>query len=226
MDKELTSKQEDVEESEEIEDTEESEEEIEEPDDILEQAQSEFRQRLEAMGGKFDSENNFIGFEETNTPVQNQIPTQQSQSEQVPPTNQVDTNKIRQDVLRDIKPAVVSSLINGILEEKPSLKRYKTIVENAIDRGTFDQINKSVVESLFYWARGQGADVEIAEATKNIRSKDKLDAGGEINSEKSTAGKPSKTIKIDEKVSEYADAWGIDPKVMASKLKDLKEKKL
>ena len=215
-------KEEEIEEEETEEEIE--EEEIEEKednsDDLLEAAQKEFRERLEGMGGKFDNAGNFIGFEETNYVPKNDPPVTKLND---PPSFNAD--EFKKDLLKEFQPSMVSTLINDVIESKPSFKRYKTLVETALAKGSFSNLNKDVVESLFYWARGQGADVEIAEATKTLRSKEKLDAGGEILSESGSKGVKPTALKIDEKVKEYADEWGIDPKVFAAKLKAAKEKK-
>ena len=191
-------------------------------DDILEAAQLEFRQRLESMGGKFDDKGEFLGFEDRSTP-QNTPPVNQEPAKPVQQTP--DLAKLRQEIMQEVQPTVTSGLIEDIVKTNPKMEKYKPMVQSALQNGKFERVDKSVVESLFYWARGQGVDVELAEATKSTRSKEKIDAGGSVLTDKPTGGVNKQTPKIDEKVAEYATAWGVDPKIMATKLKALKEKK-
>lgn len=193
---------------------------------VVVDAEKEYRARMEALGGKYDTEGSFIGFDigESGPVITNQGGDDGDLDAKLA--------GLESRIVTGLKPERVAGSVTRVLANNPGLKPYQKVVESLLEKSDPAQINDTFTLSMFYFARGQATDVEIAKARKEERElakkeREKVDAGGAAISEggggKQTA--PAGKGKITPQIEEYAKAWKLDPQGLADKLAAAKEKK-
>lgn len=230
---------EDEEEYEEIEDSEEDEaynedededgNEEEEDEDALDEfeviARREYATRMEALGFKMDKNGDVVGIQET-------IPRTKSVEEATSDYDQLfdnDTLKLKNEIKAEFSPIMIDNYVNNIVSKNSKLGRYETEVRAILGQTDPLSITPQVVENYFWWARGQSADKEIAEAMKN-KSRTTTDkvAKGKAAASESAVGKTtgkSKNAPISPIVKKLAKEWNMEPQTLANKYRDAQKEK-
>jgi hypothetical protein len=201
------------------------------PEKAMVEARAAQRTRLEEIGGKFDTNGDFIGFAD-----------QPSQPKVTPPVPNPDAtvedvlnakfNDFETRVMGALQPATSTSVLTKVVESHPELAPYKGVATKMLEKTPTAQINAEYVLSLLYFARGQGADIEIAEARKTEyekakKDREQIEAGAAAGSEggKGVSGGSSPKAKgeVTENIQKAADAWGMKAEDLASKVAEARK---
>jgi len=185
------------------------------------------RARLEEIGGKFDANGDFLGFENTvpqstsTTPAQRPLPEDATVEDVI--NNRLGEFETR--VMGALQPAAATTVLSEVIKSHPELAPYESVAAKMLKSTPTSQVNEQYVMSLLYFARGQGADVEIAEARKKAKQESKLateqlEAGAAAGSEGGPGaafGKGKPKVIITPEIQAAAEAWGMKPEVLAEK---------
>jgi len=200
-------------------------EDIYDPEKALVEARQTQRTRLEDIGGKFDAQGNFLGFEDTPSANQPNLAPVLKDDPTIEEALDFKLNQLEGRLMGALQPAATTSVLARVVETHPELAPYKEVAAKMLKNTPAGQVNEQSVLTLLYFARGQGADVEIATARNTEREKAKkereeLAAGAGAGSEGgggSPPGSGGKPVVTDE-IKKAAEAWGMKPEDLAAKL--------
>lgn len=195
---------------------------------VLAEAQAAVRRRLEEIGGKFDSEGNFLGFD--NEPISTS-PSLSNLKDDATIEEILDHRlaQFEQRVMGAFQPTVASSVLERVVESHPELAPYKKIAAELLKKTPPSQISDEFALSVLYFVRGQSADIEVANARKEERERlrkerEQLIAGAVAGSDGGvTTVKPTTKVKVTPLIQRFASAWGLDPEELAAELASKKE---
>lgn len=195
-------------------------------DDFEKEAKKSYAERMEALGFKVDDDGTVVGLKEF-------TPTTKSVEEATENYDELfdENSKLESKLLAELAPIKIDSYVKNVVESNKKLAKYEKEVRFILSQTDPRTITPSVVENYFWWARGQNADKEIAEAMKQKTdvSTERIAKGKAAVSESTApkAGSKSKDAPITPLIAKLAKSWGIDPQKMANEQRDnrIKEKK-
>jgi len=178
---------------------------VEELDSIIESETLNFQKRLEQLGAEFDSNGNFVRWVNDTPPTEDQDPLVE----------------VRQEMNR----AKLASIAEKLAKRNPRFEPYLDLVIQSAESSNIPANDKSVM-SLFYWALGQGFEVELAKELKKYResSSEKVEMARQSLSETGSSKRSGK-VKVTAAIREQAEAWGLDPVQFAKKLEAARKEK-
>lgn len=178
--------------------------------DFEKDAVAQYQARMKAIGGRFD-ESGRLTFD-----VPNYVPTD---DDYIPPEVAV-----KQELLKTMTPIIIDNAITNAVQKNNKLSPYVDDVRALLNTLQGVEITPQIVESYFYYVRGQKADIEIAKVVKEkgLKIEDKVKKGKAAASISESPGKKvnksTKDAPIDNIVAKLGDAWGLDKQTLANKL--------
>jgi hypothetical protein len=193
---------------------EELEDEGEDTDEGLDDAQKAYIGRMKALGAQYDDANNFLGW---STPQAVQVADDDEEDDIEAELNRRDA-KLRSES----RPGTVAAVVADVVGKNPNFGPYADQVKAALLADPNIVITPQAVESTFYYFRGMGADLEVAQkvTAKKTKTNTKIAAGAAAASEAgSTQVKPkTKNAEITDLIAKQAKAWGLNAQELANEL--------
>ena len=205
----------------------EDESETEDEEDVLDdfeaQAKAEYANRMKVLGFKLDDNGEVIGFEEVK-------PVAKTTEEATENYDDLfnDTNALEQRLMTEVAPLKIDNYVKNVVQSNSKLAKYEKEVRTILSQTDPRTITPAVVENYFWWARGQNADKEIAEAMK-VKTDKTVErvAKGKAAVSESAVGKvtgKSKDAPITPLIAKLAKGWGVDAQKMANDQRDAQAK--
>lgn len=201
-----TNEQEETEEGDSVEDQDDDTDGDSDVDDFTKDALKQYQERMASIGGRFDSAGKLV-----------------FDAPQIVEPDYIDPDVATEmKFTRMVAPMVADAAIAEVTRKMPVMVQYiddvKAILKGLDPAG----INPQVVESYFFYVRGQKADLEIAKTIKSrdLKIKDRQLRGNAAAVASEPSGKrvtkPKSVAKIDKETDFFAKSLGIDPQELAN----------
>lgn len=170
-------------------------------------AVKQYQERMAAIGARFDADGRMT-----------------FDAPQIAPVDEfADPNEaFRVELTRNVAPMVVNAAISDVTSRLPVMKQYANDVRAILKGLDPAGINPQVVESYFFYVRGQRADVEIAAKLKErgLKTKDrqiKSDAAAKASEPSGRrVSKPKTDAKVDPATEFFAKSLKQNPQELAN----------
>jgi len=191
----------------------------------LDAARQQYRQELEVLGARFDAEGELVGWND-DTPPSTQTPSPQPKptgDEAGDDSDEADRLRAEMASMRaDDAPVKIKVLVDAAIEGDPSFDSCRKEATQFLSKIDPSAVNANTVKAALLMARGVKTPLLIAEAKSGMKKDSKVAAaaaaGVDIPSTSGGGDSGVKHAKITPTIQTHADAWGLDPQVLADNI--------